>query len=122
MQPFCESLSDLLELWITGFAAFRPRWIVKQRFLDLATRLNVRKKTLFDTDVLVDASTQKFAAQAIKKMHEIGWKPMHLLTDVSASIGAVMKPAGFEAAEGILSAGYLKDAADPQWKDDAGMK
>ncbi len=73
-------------------------------------------------DVFVNISTPKFAAQAIKKMHEIGWKPMHLLTDVSISIGAVMKPAGFDAAEGILSAGYLKDAADPQWKDDAGMK
>ena len=73
-------------------------------------------------DVLVNISTPKFAAQAIKKMHEIGWKPMHLMTDVSISIGAVMKPAGFDASEGILSAGYLKDASDPQWKDDAGMK
>jgi ABC-type branched-subunit amino acid transport system substrate-binding protein len=73
-------------------------------------------------DVLVNISTPKFAAQAIKKMHEIGWKPMHLMTDVSISIGAVMKPAGFEAGEGVLSAGYLKDASDPQLKDDAGMK
>jgi ABC-type branched-subunit amino acid transport system substrate-binding protein len=73
-------------------------------------------------DVLVNISTPKFAAQAIKKMHVIGWKPMHLMTDVSISIGAVMKPAGFEAGEGVLSAGYLKDASDPQWKDDAGMK
>jgi ABC-type branched-subunit amino acid transport system substrate-binding protein len=73
-------------------------------------------------DVFVNISTPKFAAQAIKKMHEIGWKPMHLMTDVSISIGAVMKPAGFDASEGILSAGYLKDASDPQWKDDAGMK
>jgi hypothetical protein len=47
---------------------------------------------------------------------------MHVMTDVSISIGAVMKPAGLEASEGILSAGYLKDASDPQWKDDEGMK
>jgi hypothetical protein len=47
---------------------------------------------------------------------------MHLMTDVSISIGAVMKPAGLDASEGVLSAGYLKDASDPQWKDDAGMK
>src|SRR6195256_1496661 len=73
-------------------------------------------------DVLVNISTPKFAAQAIKKMAELEWKPMHLMTDVSISIGAVMKPAGFEASEGILSAGYLKDASDPQWKDDEGMK
>jgi len=73
-------------------------------------------------DVFVNISTPKFAAQAIKKMAELEWKPMHVMTDVSISIGAVMKPAGFEASEGILSAGYLKDASDPQWKDDDGMK
>src|SRR6202521_640377 len=69
-------------------------------------------------DVLVNISTPKFAAQAIKKMAELEWKPMHLMTDVSISIGAVMRPAGLENSEGILSAGYLKDASDPQWKDD----
>jgi branched-chain amino acid transport system substrate-binding protein len=73
-------------------------------------------------DVLVNISTPKFAAQVIKKMAELEWKPMHLMTDVSISIGAVMKPAGLEASEGILSAGYLKDASDPQWANDEGMK
>jgi ABC-type branched-subunit amino acid transport system substrate-binding protein len=73
-------------------------------------------------DVFVNISTPKFAAQAIKKMAELEWKPMHLMTDVSISIGAVMKPAGLEASEGVLSATYLKDASDPQWKDDEGMK
>src|SRR5580658_3447697 len=73
-------------------------------------------------DVFVNISTPKFAAQTIKKMAELEWKPMHLMTDVSISIGAVMKPAGFEASEGVLSAGYLKDASDPQWASDEGMK
>jgi ABC-type branched-subunit amino acid transport system substrate-binding protein len=73
-------------------------------------------------DVLVNISTPKFAAQTIKKMAELEWKPMHLMTDVSISIGAVMKPAGLEASEGVLSAGYLKDASDPQWASDEGMK
>jgi branched-chain amino acid transport system substrate-binding protein len=73
-------------------------------------------------DVFVNISTPKFAAQAIKKMAELEWKPMHVMTDVSVSIGAVMKPAGLEASEGILSAQYLKDPSDPQWKDDEGMK
>jgi ABC-type branched-subunit amino acid transport system substrate-binding protein len=73
-------------------------------------------------DVFINISTPKFAAQAIKKLAELEWKPMHLMTDVSISIGAVMKPAGLDASEGILSAGYLKDASDPQWKDDEGMK
>jgi branched-chain amino acid transport system substrate-binding protein len=73
-------------------------------------------------DVLVNISTPKFAAQAIKKIAELEWKPMHVMTDVSISIGSVMKPAGLDASEGVLSAGYLKDASDPQWKDDEGMK
>src|SRR6201994_1583591 len=73
-------------------------------------------------DVFVNIATPKFAAQAIKKMAEIDWKPMHLMNDVSISIGAVMKPAGLDASEGVLSAGYLKDASDPQWKNDEGMK
>jgi branched-chain amino acid transport system substrate-binding protein len=73
-------------------------------------------------DVFVNISTPKFAAQAIKKMAELEWKPMHVMTDVSISIGSVMKPAGLDASEGVLSAGYLKDASDQQWKDDEGMK
>ncbi|WP_420131910.1 ABC transporter substrate-binding protein [Rhodopseudomonas sp.] len=73
-------------------------------------------------DVFVNISTPKFAAQAIKKMAELNWKPMHLMTDVSISIGAVMKPAGLDASEGVLSAGYLKDASDSQWNNDEGMK
>jgi branched-chain amino acid transport system substrate-binding protein len=73
-------------------------------------------------DVFVNIATPKFAAQAIKKMAELQWKPMHVMTDVSVSIGAVMQPAGLEASEGVLSAQYLKDPSDPQWKDDEGMK
>jgi branched-chain amino acid transport system substrate-binding protein len=70
----------------------------------------------------MNITTPKFAAQAIKKNAEIGWKPQHFLNNVSASIGSVMKPAGFEASQGIISSAYLKDTSDPQWKDDAGMK
>ena len=73
-------------------------------------------------DVFVNISTPKFAAQGIKKAAELNWKPLHILTNVSISIGAVMKPAGLDASEGVLSAGYLKDASDPQWKNDEGMK
>ncbi|WP_316204998.1 ABC transporter substrate-binding protein [Bradyrhizobium sp. SZCCHNS3004] len=73
-------------------------------------------------DVFVNIATPKFAAQAIKKIAELEWKPMQIMTDVSISIGAVMKPAGLEASEGVLSAQYMKDASDPQWKDDEGMK
>ena len=75
-----------------------------------------------NADVFFNVTTPKFAAQAIKKMAEIEWKPLHFLNNVSSSIGAVMKPAGFENSQGIISSTYLKDASDPQWKDDAGMK
>jgi branched-chain amino acid transport system substrate-binding protein len=73
-------------------------------------------------DVFFNVSTPKFAAQAIKKVTEIEWKPLHFLNNVSASIGSVIQPAGMENAQGIISSAYLKDTSDPQWKDDAGMK
>jgi branched-chain amino acid transport system substrate-binding protein len=73
-------------------------------------------------DIFVNISTPKFAAQAIKKMSEIGWKPVHFLNNVSASVGSVIKPAGYENSQDIISAAYLKDASDPQWNNDPGMK
>ncbi|MEZ5765503.1 MAG: ABC transporter substrate-binding protein [Xanthobacteraceae bacterium] len=73
-------------------------------------------------DAFFNITTPKFAAQAIKKVAELDWKPTHLLTNVSLSIGSVIKPAGPQNAQGIISAAYLKDTSDPQWKDDSGMK
>ena len=71
---------------------------------------------------LLTVATPKFAAQAIKKVAEIGWRPAHsYLTNVSLSASAVMIPAGPENGQGIMSGAYLKDQSDPQWKDDAGM-
>ncbi len=73
-------------------------------------------------DIFFNVTTPKFAAQAIRKAAEIGWKPMHLLNSVSASVGSVLKPAGFEASQGILTTSYIKDQTDPQWKNDPAMK
>jgi branched-chain amino acid transport system substrate-binding protein len=73
-------------------------------------------------DVLISITTPKFAAQTIKKMAEIDWKALQIVANVSTSVGAVMKPAGFENGQGVLSAHYAKDAGDAQWKDDPGMK
>ena len=73
-------------------------------------------------DVFFSVTTPKFAAQAIKKLAEIQWQPMHLVVNVSTSVGSVMKPAGFENSQGILSAAYAKDGADSQWDNDPGMK
>jgi ABC-type branched-subunit amino acid transport system substrate-binding protein len=75
-----------------------------------------------NADIFVNISTPKFAAQAIKKMAEIQWKPLHFLNNVSASVGSVIKPAGYENSQDIISAAYLKDASDKQWDNDAGMK
>ncbi|MCK1512981.1 ABC transporter substrate-binding protein [Bradyrhizobium sp. 190] len=72
-------------------------------------------------DVFVNIATPKFAAQAIKKIGDLGWRPVHFITNVSVSVSAVLKPAGLENSQGIMSAAYLKDPNDPQWKDDAGM-
>lgn len=73
-------------------------------------------------DVFVNITTPKFAAQAIKKAAEIGWTPTQFLNNVSASVGSVIKPAGYENAQNIISAAYVKDVTDPQWHDDAGMR
>ena len=67
-------------------------------------------------DTLLVAAIPKFAAQAIRKVYDLSWKPSFFLTNVSASVGSVMKPAGFEKAAGIITAGYLKDPNDPQWQ------
>ncbi len=83
---------------------------------------NIVKLKSTNADVFFNVTTPKFAAQAIKKMNEIEWRPLHILNNVSSSVGSVMKPAGFENAQGIISSNYLKDPSDPQWKDDAGMK
>jgi branched-chain amino acid transport system substrate-binding protein len=73
-------------------------------------------------DIVFNVSLAKFAAQSIKKIAELGWKPVHLLNSVSASVGGVLRPAGLDNATGILTAGYIKDPTDRIWKDDAETK
>ena len=71
-------------------------------------------------DVFVNTGIPKFAAQAIRKVAEIDWKPLHILSSVGASVGATLKPAGLQNAKDIISDAYIKDPTDPQWKDDPG--
>jgi branched-chain amino acid transport system substrate-binding protein len=73
-------------------------------------------------DIFISFTSQKFAAQGIKKAAEINWHPMHIISNVSASVGGVLEPAGIEISQGILSATYMKDGSDPQWNADEGMK
>jgi ABC-type branched-subunit amino acid transport system substrate-binding protein len=75
-----------------------------------------------DANVFLDFSTPKFGAFAIRKAYDLGWHPLHFITGPSASVGATLYAAGLEKSVGLVSAGYLKDPAAPQWQSDPGMK
>jgi branched-chain amino acid transport system substrate-binding protein len=81
----------------------------------------VSLKTL-GADIFFDEASPKFAAQAIRKAAEIGWKPTLFLASISNSVGSVLKPAGLENSKGVLSSNYIKDPTDPAWKDDPAIK
>ncbi|MBG9388681.1 ABC transporter substrate-binding protein [Caenimonas aquaedulcis] len=72
-------------------------------------------------DTFINITTPKFAAQAIRKVYDSGWKPLHLLNNVGASVGSVLTPAGLDKSIDIVTVQYYKDATDPQWKDDPAM-
>jgi len=73
-------------------------------------------------NVFFNVTIPKFAVQAIKKAHDIGWKPAHFLNNVSSSLATVLKPAGLEASKGLITALYMKEITDPQWKNDKGFQ
>jgi len=73
-------------------------------------------------NVLLVSAIPKFAAQSIRKVYDLNWKPLFFMTNVAISVGTVMQPAGPEKAVGMISTQYLKDPTDPSWKDDAGMQ
>ncbi|NEW87301.1 branched-chain amino acid ABC transporter substrate-binding protein, partial [Rhodopseudomonas sp. WA056] len=116
---------DYLKGLEDGLGAKGASMIVIKEAYEISTPTidsHIVKLKSIGADVFINITTPKFAAQAIKKMGEIGWKPTHFLNNVSASVGSVIKPAGYENAQGVISAAYLKDVSDEQWKDDAGMK
>jgi branched-chain amino acid transport system substrate-binding protein len=73
-------------------------------------------------NVFFNITTPKFAAQAIKKAHDLGWKPVHYLNNVSSSLATVLKPAGLDASKGLITSLYQKEVTDPQWKNDKGFQ
>ncbi|QDW40623.1 ABC transporter substrate-binding protein [Bradyrhizobium sp. KBS0727] len=73
-------------------------------------------------DVFIAVALTKVAAQSIRKVAEIGWNPLFILSSIGSSIGTVIQPVGFDKAQGLISTAYLKDSSDPQWNDDEGMK
>ena len=73
-------------------------------------------------DTFFNITTPKFAAQAIRKVADVGWKPVHYLNQVSASVGSVLKPAGLDKSAGLISMQYIKDPSDPKWGSDKAMQ
>jgi branched-chain amino acid transport system substrate-binding protein len=73
-------------------------------------------------DVFFNVTTAKFAAQAIRKSDEIGWKPLHLINSISSAVASVLEPAGLDKSVGLITAAYGKDPTDPQFKDDPGVR
>jgi branched-chain amino acid transport system substrate-binding protein len=73
-------------------------------------------------DVIVIGATPKFGAQAIRKTFDLGWTPVRIISNVTSSVNAALKPAGLEKSKGLITAAYGKDPTDPRWKDDPGLK
>ena len=116
---------DYLKGTKDGFGAKASSMIIMEESYEVSEPSidgHIVKIKAANPDVLLIYTTPKFGAQTIKKTAELGWKPLQIITNVSASVGSVMKPAGFEASQGVLSAAYAKDGADPRWTDDAAMK
>jgi branched-chain amino acid transport system substrate-binding protein len=116
---------DLLKGLKDGLGAKASSMIVAEESYEVSEPSvdnHVVKLKSSGADVYFSMTTPKFAAQSIKKVAELGWKPIYFQSNVGASVGSVLQPAGFENAQGILSAAYAKDGADAQWDNDEGMK
>jgi branched-chain amino acid transport system substrate-binding protein len=96
--------------------------VANYEFTDATIESQIVNLKATGADALIVGATPKFAAQAIRRVHEIGWKPMFFLANVSIWVSSVMEPAGLEKGIGILSTAYVKDPNDPAWADDAGVK
>ena len=114
LKGFKDGLGDKAKTMIVGEESYE----VSEPTIDS----HIVKLRSTGADVYFSMTTPKFAAQSIKKVAETGWKVMYFQSNVGASVGSVLKPAGYENAQGILSAAYAKDGADSQWDNDEGMK
>jgi len=114
--------------YLTGlkevFGANYSKYVVKETSYEV-TDATVDSQTVSmkdsGADVLVGVATPKFAAQLIRKVYDLSWKPLFVMTNVGISVGAVMVPAGPEKSIGMISSLYLKDATDHAYDNDAGM-
>src|SRR4051794_6480688 len=110
LRGFTERLGDKAkEIMVRAVSYEVTDATVDSQIIDLAST---------KASVFLNVTTPKFAVQAIRKAHELGWKPTQFIDNPAASIGVVMRPAGIEASKGIISAAFVKDPTDPQYKDD----
>ena len=107
---FKAGLGQANEKFITQIATFEPA--------DPTIDNQIIALKASGADYFINIATPKFAAQAIRKIGDLGWKPVHYLANVSASIGAVMRPAGLDNAQGVITAHYAMDTTDPKWNGD----
>ena len=110
LQGLRDGLGDRFDKMMVLAASYEPT--------DATIDSQIVQLQAAGADVLIDVTSPKFAAQAIRKVHDIGWQPLHIMNYNSSSIAAVLRPAGADKAVGLVSVGFLKDPNDPQWKDD----
>jgi branched-chain amino acid transport system substrate-binding protein len=116
---------DYLKGFKDGLGAKASSMIVKEVSYEVADPTvdsQIVQLQASGADTFFNITTPKFAAQAIRKAYDTGWKPTHYINNVSASIGSVLRPAGVEKSEGLISTQYFKDPLDEQWKDDPAIK
>jgi ABC-type branched-subunit amino acid transport system substrate-binding protein len=116
---------DLLKGLKDGLGAKAKSMIVKEvsyEVTDPTVDSQIVQLQASGADVFVNITTPKAAAQAIRKVYDIGWKPVHYLNNVGASVGSVLKPAGFDKSVGVITTLYYKDYTDKQWANDPAMK
>jgi branched-chain amino acid transport system substrate-binding protein len=110
LEGLKEGLGDQAKKLIVAEASYEPS--------DPTVDSQITTLKASKANVFVDITTPKFAAQAVRRVADVGWKPVHYLNNVGASVGAVLVPAGLEKAAGIHTTQYVKDANDPQWAND----
>jgi branched-chain amino acid transport system substrate-binding protein len=114
---------DVLKGFKDGLGEAARKLIVLEQTYEVAdTNVDSQIANLKNSgaNVFVNITTSKAGAQAIRKAHDLGWKPLHILNNVANSVSSVLKVAGLEASKGLISTFYLKDPTDPQWKNDPG--
>ncbi len=115
---------DVLQGVKDGLGAAASKMIVKEATYEV-TDPTVDSQILTlqgsGADTFINITTPKFGAQAVRKAWDSGWKPLHIINNVSASVGSVLIPAGLDKSVGLMTVQYYKDPNDPQWKDDASM-